>query len=304
MTQFKEIELFLAVSDAGSISRAAEALNMSVSAASRQLLQLEERLGVRLVQRTTRQLFITEAGLEFQRRCRSILSDLKEAEASIQDIMVKPTGTLRVTASLSFCLLHIEPMLPEFTARYPDITIDIMAANRYLDIIDNSVDVAIRTRQFEADSAITIRKLAETNRILAASSSYLERYGTPLVPADLKEHRLLTYDYAVNPSELPFRKDGKLQTFKVKPFISTNDGQIVVKAALDDMGVLVQPRYIIHDAITTGHLVPVLTDWELPRLTMNIAFQARSYVPTKVRVFVDALVERFRERDYTRLWTS
>lgn len=304
MDQIKEMELFLAVTDAGSISRAAEMMNISVSAASRYLLNLEERLGVRLVQRSTRQLFMTEAGQEFQRRCRSILSDLREAESSIQDITVQPTGVLRVTASLSFCLLHIEPMLPEFTALYPDITIDIIAANRYLDIIDNSVDVAIRTRQFEADSAITIRKLAETKRILAASPGYIEKFGAPQIPAELKDHRLLTYDYAVNPGELPFRRDGRLQTFKIKPFISTNDGQVVVRAALNDMGILVQPKYIIYDALESGRLVPVLTDWELPRLTMNIAFQTRAYMPTKVRVFVEALAERFRVNDYTRRWTE
>ncbi|WP_211294937.1 LysR family transcriptional regulator [Novosphingobium guangzhouense] len=298
------MELFVAVTDAGSISRAAEKLNISVSAASRHLLNLEERLGVRLIQRSTRQLFVTEAGQEFQRRCRAILSDLREAESAIQDTTVQPTGLLRVTASLSFCLLHIEPMLPEFTARYPDITIDVIAANRYLDIIDNSVDVAIRTRPFEADSAITIRKLAETRRILAASPGYLERFGQPQVPSDLKDHRLLIYDYAVNPTELPFRKDGKLQTFKVKPFISTNDGQVVLKAAFDDMGILVQPQYIIHEAIGAGSLVPLLSDWDLPRLTMNIAFQTRAFMPSKVRVFVEALVERFRANDYTRLWTQ
>lgn len=304
MDQFREMELFLAVSEAGSISKAAEALNMSVSAASRYLLNLEDRLGVRLVERSTRKLFVTEAGQEFARRCRSILSDLKEAESSVRDILVQPTGVLRVTASLSFCLLHIEPMLPEFTARYPDITIDIIAANRYLDIVDNSVDVAIRTRQFEADNAITVQKLAETKRILAASPAYLERFGRPAVPKDLENHRVLIYDYAVNPTELPFRKDGKLQTFHVKPFISTNDGQVVVKAALDGMGILVQPKYIIHEAITEGRLLPILDDWLLPRLTMNIAFQARDYIPTKVRVFVDALTERFRSNDYTRLWTE
>lgn len=304
MDQFKEMELFLAVSDAGSISKAAQDLGISISAASRYLFNLEARLGVRLVQRSTRKLFVTEAGMEFQRRCRFLLAELKEAESSVRDITVQPSGLLRVTASLSFCLLHIEPMLPEFTACYPDITIDVVAANRYLNIIDNSVDVAIRTRQFEADNAITIRKLAETRRILAASPAYLEKFGSPRVPSDLSEHRLLIYDYAVNPTELPFRKGGKLQSFKLKPFISTNDGQVVVKAALDDMGILVQPKYIIHDEINAGRLVPVLTDWELPRLTMNIAFQARAYMPAKVRVFVDALIERFRANDYTRQWTE
>ncbi len=304
MDQFREIELFVQLADSGSLSKAAQELQLSVSAASRYLQQLEKRLGVRLVQRTTRQMFLTEAGHEFRRRCRSILADLREAEASVQDIVVRPTGLLRVTASLSFCLLHIEPLLPEFTARYPDITIDIVAANRYLDIIDNSVDLAIRTRRFEADRAITIRKLAETRRVLAATPRYLETHGNPLVPADLQDHKLLIYDYADNPLELPFSRAGETRIWPVKPFISTNDGQVVVKAALDDLGILVQPKYIIHDHIKTGHLVPVLDEWKLPLLTMNIAFQTRSYMPAKVRLFIDALVERFRVNDYSRLWTS
>jgi DNA-binding transcriptional LysR family regulator len=157
---FKEIELFVQISESGSISKAAERLGLSVSAASRHLIALETRLGVRLVQRTTRQLSLTEVGTEFYRRSRSVLADLREAESVARDAVVKPSGLLRVTASLSFCLLHIEPLLPEFTRRYPEINVDIVAANRYLDVMENNVDVAIRTRQFEADNNLTIRRLA------------------------------------------------------------------------------------------------------------------------------------------------
>ncbi|KAA0585424.1 LysR family transcriptional regulator (plasmid) [Azospirillum oryzae] len=304
MDQFRQIELFVQIADSGSISKAAEALQLSVSAASRILFQLEKRLGVRLVQRTTRQLFLTEAGSEYRRRCKSILADMREADASVQDIVVKPSGLLRVTASLSFCLLHIEPMLSSFSARYPDITIDIVAANRYLDIIDNNVDVAIRTRQFEADRALTIRKLAKTRRVLAASPQYLEAYGTPKEPADLAGHKMLIYDYALNPNELSFKKNEESATIHVTPFLSTNDGQVVVKAALDHIGVLVQPKYIIYDDLASGKLVSVLDDWHLPMLTMNIAFQTRAFMPAKVRVFVEALVERFKSNDYNNLWSS
>jgi DNA-binding transcriptional LysR family regulator len=303
LDQFLEMELFVQVAESGSLSKAAQELKLTVSAASRYLVQLEERLGVRLVQRTTRQMFLTEAGHEFLRRCKLILRDLREAEASVQDMVVRPSGLLRVTASLSFCLLHIEPLLPEFTARYPDITVEIIAANRYLDILGNNVDIAIRTRQFEADRAIPIRKLGETRRVLAASPRYLERCGTPQTPADLEAHKLLIYDYAANPLELSFTHGTEKLSVAVKPFILTNDGQIVVKAALDDLGILVQPKYIVHDHLAAGRLVSVLDDWHLPLLTMNIAFQTRSYMPAKVRLFIEALVERFRVNDYTRLWT-
>jgi len=303
MDSFREIELFVRVADAGSISKAAEQLDLSVSAASRHLIALETRLGVRLVQRTTRQLSLTEIGAEFYRRSKSVLADMREAEAVARDAVVKPSGVLRVTASLSFCLLHIEPLLPEFTKRYPEISVDIVAANRYLDVMENNVDVAIRTRQFEADNNLTIRRLAETRRVLAASPAYLEKYGTPKVPMDLIKHKLLIYDYAVNPTELPFRQRGEAATVNVRPFISTNDGQILIKSALHDMGILVQPKYIVYDYLTRGELVSVLDDWDLPRLTMNIAFQTRRHMPAKVRLFIDALAQRFRENDYENLWT-
>lgn len=304
MDQFREIELFVQVAESGSISRAAEVLNVSVSAASRYLFQLEARLGVQLVRRTTRRLTLTEAGAEFHRRCKSVLSDLKEAEASVTEASVNPTGLLRVTASLSFCMLHIEPLLPEFTARYPDITVDIIAANRYYDIIDNEVDVAIRTRQFEPDSNITVRRLAQTRRVFAASPGYLERCGVPNSPEDLYAHKILGYAYAVNPHELPLRRNDEARLIKIKPLLEANDGQIIRRAALDGMGILVQPKYIVYDDIVAGRLVPVLDDWDLPRLTMNIAFQTRMHMPAKVRLFIDAMVERFQTHDFERLWTT
>ncbi|MDF3834279.1 LysR family transcriptional regulator [Cupriavidus basilensis] len=304
MDPFREIELFVHVADLGNISRAAEALDLSTSAASRLLVGLEARLGVKLIQRTTRRLYLTEIGEEFHRRCKSILSEMREAEEIASEAAVNPTGLLRVSASLSFCMLHIEPLLPEFTSRYPDITVDVVSANRYLDIIENGVDVAIRTRPFEVDSNITIRRLAETRRIFAASPRYLERYGTPTSPDDLKAHKMLIYTYALNPEELALKHGSSSVLVKVKPALSANDGQIVRRAAIDGMGILVQPKYIVYADLQAGTLVPILDDWELPRLTMNIAFQTRTHLPAKARLFIEALTERFRINDFERLWTS
>jgi DNA-binding transcriptional LysR family regulator len=302
--QFREIEVFIQIGDLGSISAAAEALDLSISATSRHLVSLESRLGVQLVQRTTRRLSLTEAGAEFHRRCKGVIADMREAEETVTETTVKPTGILRVTASLSFCLLHIAPLLPEFTARYPDITIDVIAANRYYDIIENGVDVAIRTRTHEADSNITIRRLAETRRVLAASRGYLARHGKPASPQELTSHKILNYALASNPNELPFRKDDKNVVVRVKPLLDANDGQILRQAAIDGMGILVQPKYIVYDDLTAGRLVSVLDEWDLPRLTMNIAFQTRAHMPAKARLFIDALVERFEVHDFERLWTA
>jgi DNA-binding transcriptional LysR family regulator len=304
MDRMAEMELFVQVAESGNLTRAAEELGLSVSAASRYLLSLEARLGARLVQRTTRKLHLTDAGSEFYRRSKAVLSDVREAEAVVTETAVNPTGLLRVSASLSFCLLHIEPLLPEFTARYPDITVDVVAANRYYDIIDNGVDVAIRTRQFEADSNITIRRLAETRRVLTAAPAYLKKHGVPKHPSELPKHKLLNYVYANNPNELTFKRDKLTSVVKIKALVDANDGQILCRAALDGMGILVQPKYIVYDDIAAGRLIPVLDEWDLPRLTINIAFQTRVHLPAKVRLFIDALVERFRERRYEQLWTS
>lgn len=304
MDQFKELQLFVEVADTGSISRAAEAVELSISAASRYLISLEARLGVQLVRRTTRNLYLTEAGAEFYRRCKTILADLGEAEAVIKEAVVRPSGVLRVTASLSFCMLHIAPMLPDFTARYPDITVDVVAANRYYDIIENGIDVAIRTKVLEPDSNITIRRLASTRRILAASPGYIEVNGRPRFPVELVKHRLLNYQLADNPRELSFTRGGENVVVRVKPLVESNDGQILRVAALDNMGILVQPKYIIYDDLKAGRLVPVLDEWDLPRLTMNIAFQTRSHLPVKVRLFIDALVERFQQNEYERHWSA
>lgn len=304
MDRWAEVELFVQIAELGSLSRAAQALAVSNASASRHLSALEERLGSRLVQRNTRRLSLTEAGDAFYRRSKVILAEMREAEAAVSEAALNPTGLLRVAGSLSFCMKHVAPLLGEFTQRYPNVTIDIVAANRYYDLIENGVDVAIRTREFEADSNITVRRLAETRRILAAAPRYLDRHGRPQALDDLLQHKLLIYTYANNPGELRFTKDGESRTLPVKGLLSANDGQILRAAALDGLGILVQPKYILYDDLVAGRLIPVLDDWDLPRLTINIAFQTRAHLPAKVRAFVEFLVARFQAMEYERKWTA
>ncbi|HSV47912.1 MAG TPA: LysR family transcriptional regulator, partial [Ramlibacter sp.] len=152
MDRLRELELFIQVADTGSLSRAALALGLSNAAASRHLAALETRLAVRLVERNTRRLFLTSEGREFCSRARAVLADLADAESTVNATAFKPSGLLRVSASLSFSMQHIAPRLPEYTRRYPNVRVHVEAANRYLDLIDNGIDVAIRTREVESDS--------------------------------------------------------------------------------------------------------------------------------------------------------
>lgn len=285
------------------MSKAAEALDMSNAAASRCLASLEQRLNARLIERNTRRLSLSEVGEEFYRRCKAMLAEMKEAEAAVNARTLNPSGTLRITGSLSFCMKHVAPLMPEFTRRYPNVDLEIVAANRYFDLIDSGIDVAIRTREFESDSSITVRRLACTRRILAASPSYFASHGMPASIDELQQHKMLIYSYANNPRDLHFTKDGATRIVKVQSLLESNDGQIIRAAALEGLGILIQPNYIVYDDVVAGRLIPVLDDWDLPRLSINIAYQTRKHLPAKVRAFIDFLVEHFKEMDFERKWT-
>jgi DNA-binding transcriptional LysR family regulator len=302
--RFAEIQLFVQVAETGSLSRAAEALGLSNAAASRHLQALEDRLAARLVERNTRRLFLTDTGREFFSRARTLLADLKDAEDAVNASTLNPTGVLRISASLSFSMQHIAPLLRAYTERYPNVSVHVEAANRYLDIIDNNIDVAIRTREFEPDSNITVRRLAATRRILVAAPRYLARHGRPQQLDELQSHQLLIYTYANNPNELRFTKDGMSTTLQVKGLLESNDGQILRAAALDGLGILVQPAYIVYDDMVAGRLVPLLDDWDLPRLTINLAYPSRKHLSAKVRTFIDFMAEHFARMDYEKKWTG
>lgn len=304
MDRWTAMELLVQTAELGSMSRAAEALGLSNAAASRHLAALEERLGARLILRNTRRLTLTEVGENFYRSCKSILADLHEAESAASATTLKPTGMLRISTSLSFAVHHISPLLRDYTNRYPNVTVHVEVANRYYDLIDNNIDVAIRTREYENDSKITIRRLATTRRILAASPDYLTAHGMPQSVEELAHRPVLLYTYSNNPNDLAFRRGDETRSMKVKGLLESNDGQVLRTAALDGMGIVVQPKYILYDDLVAGRLISVLDDWDLPQLSINLAFQSRRHMSAKVRTFIDFLVEHFKRMDYDRKWTS
>ena len=180
----------------------------------------------------------------------------------------------------------------------------VEVSNRYHDLIDNNIDVAIRTREFERDSNTTIRRLAATRRILAASPGYLNVHGAPQNVEDLAQRPLLLYTYANCPNELKFRRGDETRSLRVQGLLESNDGQVLRAAALSGLGILVQPKYILYEDLVAGRLVSVLDDWDLPQLSVNIAFQSRRHMSAKVRTFIDFLVAHFDRMDYHRKWTA
>ncbi|MBR1086201.1 LysR family transcriptional regulator [Bradyrhizobium manausense] len=302
MDRLLQLEVFSKTAELGSLSKAAEILRMSNAAASRHLSALEERLAVRLIERNTRRQWLTEAGQELLQRCSTLLNELAEAEDAVSDRALSPKGMLRVTSSLSFAMIYMAPMLPAFRKLYPKLDVQIIAANRYPDFIEAGIDVAIRTREQEPDSNIIIRRIGQMRRVLAAAPSYLETHGTPAHPADLARHDMLVYNLANDPYSLRLSKGGTTQTVRIAPTLDSNDGQIICGAARAGLGVLIQPLYIVQSDIASGKLVPVLTDWELPLLTMNVAYQNRVRLPAKIRVFSDFLVDHIRAQSDAGIW--
>lgn len=302
MDRLTELEVLVHTAELGTLSKAAELLDISTASATRHLAALEKRLSVRLIERNTRRLSLTPAGHEFYSHCKSLLGQLRDAEASLTTSLVEPMGTLTITSSISFAMLHISPLLVEFKRAYPKINVKILGENHYCDIIDSGIDLAIRIREFEIDSNITIRRLAHTRRILAASPDYLRSRGAPTDVEDLYNHNMLLYNHAYQPRILNFSKEGVSKSIKIDPTLETNDGQIVRSAAIFGAGILVQPKYIVHDDLIAGRLIPVLDDWSLPTLTINIAFQERRYMPAKTRLFIEFLANRFQKERYERYW--
>jgi DNA-binding transcriptional LysR family regulator len=183
------------------------------------------------------------------------------------------------------------------------LSVQVIAANRYPDFIDAGIDIAIRTREHEGDSGITVRKLAETARILAAAPAYLTEHGRPLKPEDLSQHRMLVYNLAVDPYILHFKRDEETRDIPITSVLDSNEGQVICAAGRAGLGIVVQPLYIIYDDVVAGRLVPILTDWNLPRLTINLAYQSRRYQPAKIRVFAEFLIEWTERRQLAAKWS-
>jgi DNA-binding transcriptional LysR family regulator len=303
MDRWTEVELFLAIVERQGLQKAGEALGMSKAAVSRHLASLEDRLGVQLVVRNTRRLNVTEPGRLFYERCKQAHADLSEAEAAVNEQTLNPKGLLTITASLSFAMLHIGPLLPEFAARYPEVRVNVVTANYYVDLIENGIDLAVRTREAEPDSSITVRKLASTRRVLVASPAYLHARGAPTTLAELAAHNVLQYSLSNHADELHFVRNGETMVLPIRPTMISNDGQVLRAAALRGHGILVQPKYIVEDDVLAGRLVPVLDEFELPMLTINLAYPSRRFVPAKTRAFIEFIVAEFKQQRFEARWS-
>jgi len=291
MTPVTDIAVFVRVADLGSFTRAAASLDLSKAAVSKSISRLEERLGARLLHRTTRKLTLTEAGATFYRRGAAALAELADAEQEVGQLSTTPRGLLRVTAPTYLGSVTLAPLLHEFQKRFPEVSLDLNLDDRRVDLVQERYDVAVRISPM-TDSSLVSRRLAPCPIRIVASPAYFKRRGIPKVPADLREHECLTYSVSPTPNEWRFRAPrGRWISAEVHGRIRCNNDFVLKQAALDGLGIAYFPAFFVEREIAEGRLVPVLKDYDGPTLFIQAVYASRHHLPPKVRAFVDFLIE-------------
>jgi DNA-binding transcriptional LysR family regulator len=297
MNKFQEMSVFAAVVDAGSFVRAAQALEMSKPAVSRHVADLEARLGVRLLHRTTRRLSLTEEGEVFYARCRELLGELDEAEAEITSRTGKASGQLKVSAPVSFGLLHLAPLWAGFLARHPDVTLDLTLSDRMVDLIEEGFDVAVRIARLPSSSLVS-RQLSSTRSVVCASPRYLKTHGAPKHPSDLTQHTVLAYSLLSSGESWEFDgPDGRVSV-KVEPRMRTNSGDTCRAVALQHLGIIMQPSFLVTEELRSGALVEVMPRWRALEFGIYAVYPTRKHVPPKVRLLIDYLVGALKKKSW------
>ena len=298
MDRLAAIEAFAAVAETGSFSAAAARLRASKSAVSRLVSGLEAELGARLLHRTTRSLALTEAGRGYFERVTRILSDVDEANRAVSHSQAAPRGKLRIAGPMSFGFLHLAPALPDFLRQCPEVEIDLAMNDRFVDLIEEGFDIAVRIGAL-TDSSLVARRLAPIRLVACASPAYLAERGAPATPGDLRAHECLINTNQPQPSHWRFGgPDGQIQSIEVKGRLSANNGDALRVAALNGFGITMLPTFFVGGDLRTGALARVLDDFMPRDHALSAVYPPSRHVSPKVRAFVDFLARRFGPRPY------
>ena len=293
MDRLRAYEVFVTVVSRGNFTRAADVLETSPANVTRYVNELEAHLGTRLLNRTSRRLSLTEGGETLYARCKSVLDDVAETEGLVSSASVEPRGRLRINAPVSFGILHLAPLWPDFMRKYPQVELDVTLIDRVVDIVDEGYDLAIRiSRAGSTNNAA--RKLATSRNILCASPTYLARCGHPATPADLIGHRCIGYSYAATGDEWQLIDgESEVHTVKVNCHMHSNNGDTARAAALAGQGVIWQPTFLLGNDLRAGKLIQVLPEYRLPDIDILALYPSRRHLSAKIRAMIDFLVDAF-----------
>ena len=289
MDRFAEMETYVAVVEAGSFVAAADVLGLSKATVSRNVADLETRLGVRLLHRTTRRLSLTEEGQLFYTRSKEQLASLADIEAEVTAKTEAASGLLRVSAPFTFGIKHLAPLWAKFRAEQPGITLEVELADRLVDMVEEGFDVAIRIADLESSSLVS-RRLADTRMVLCASPDYLARRGTPTHPEQLTGHDIISFSYWVTRDEWRFDGPDGPVAVRTRPWIHTNNGDTCREIALEGQGIILQPTFLVGDDLADGTLVELMPEYRSLAFGIYAVYPTRKHVPAKVRAFVGFLV--------------
>lgn len=298
MESLDVMAIFARVVEAEGFSAAARELGLSKSAVSKQIARLEDRMGVRLLNRTTRRLSLTEAGETFYQGCRRVVAEAAAAQEAVGHLADRPRGRLAVSAPMSFGVRHLAPILPAFMARFPEVTVDLQLDDRRVDVVEEGFDVALRIGGLSGQSLVA-RRLAPLCRALVAAPSYLDAHGRLRTVDDLRGHQCLLYSYQESGATWRFAVGGGTREVRVQGRLRVNNGDALLAACVAGLGVALLPTFICAEALHDGRLEKALPSWrDIGDSAIYAVYPARRNLSPKVRVFVDFLSERFGRTPY------
>ena len=288
MDKLNAISVFCKVIETQSFTQAANQQNISVAMASKLVSQLEEHLKTRLLQRTTRKIVPTEAGMLYYQRCQAILLDLSEADSSISNMATSLQGNLLISVPRDFGLLYISPNLPKFIELHPNLHVEIEFEDKRVDLFAEGYDLALRIGYMQ-DSSLVARKISSSPMHFVASPSYLESRGTPLTPDDLEYHQGLLYKSSLNQVHWQSTKANQIQRYKIQSKVVSNNGMALLEMTKAGLGISNSPNFFVKDALASGELVEILSEYKQKPLDIYVVYPNRRHLPAKVRAFIEFL---------------
>lgn len=290
MDRLAKMTAFAKVAETGSFTKAARALRLSPTIISKHVRELEEALGVRLLNRTTRHVGLTEIGSIYYEQCADLLAQLEALENVAGELQNTPTGVLRVSTPLGFGAARIAPLLPAFAAAYPKVTVELILTDRYVDVVEEGFDMAVTMNQLPESSYIT-RTLINTGTVLCAAPDYLAKHGAPETPEELARHNCLVVANApLGPPWVLTGADGVAHPVKVTGNLRTNSAAVQLEAALGGQGIALEPDFMVEQALKLGRMIHVLPDYETSQIIFRIVYPPGRHLTAKLRAFVDFLV--------------
>lgn len=297
MGQLEDMQVFIRVVESGGIGRAAEQLNIAKSAVSRRLAELEKRLGVRLINRTTRTSSLTEAGESYYQQTVKVVDQVDEINNDLQGAECALAGTIRLAVPLSFGLLHLSAVIDQFIKQHPEVAIHVDFSDRHVDLVEDGFDLALRIATLK-DSSNQARRVCPCHHAIVASPDYLRQNGIPNTPRDLEQHKFVKY-IGTSSDALEFR-DVNGETFRphLNSSIVTNNGDFILQMACSGHGIVALPTFIVSESLVSGALVEVLPDYALPSVNAWLVYPQNRYLPRRVRLLMDFIVDQFGDQPY------